>query len=110
MARPRAFVLWLACNGRLATKDRLRRFGLINDENCIFCHQRETHNHLFFGCHTLKDVWLKVLMWLQVVHDPKEWHEELPWMMQTCNGKRWKYAFLKCAVTETMYHVWKHRN
>jgi hypothetical protein len=38
LARPRALVnLWLACNERLATRDRLHKFGLIDAISCCFC-------------------------------------------------------------------------
>src|SRR3954468_18069325 len=70
-ARPRAvFILWLVCNGRLATKVRLKKFGLIQDDRCIFCLEKETLSHLFFCCPSLKAVWVKILRWIQVVHNP----------------------------------------
>ncbi|CAK8566130.1 unnamed protein product [Lathyrus sativus] len=35
-ARPRAVVcLWMACHGKLATRDKLWRFGLIQDSVCV---------------------------------------------------------------------------
>src|ERR1044072_9284681 len=41
-ARPRAaFVTWMACNNRLATKTRLARFGMVNDVKCCFCNKDE---------------------------------------------------------------------
>ncbi|CAK8536914.1 unnamed protein product [Lathyrus sativus] len=48
-ARPRAiFCLWQACHGKLATKDRLKRFGMIEDNICNLCQtEDETLNHLF---------------------------------------------------------------
>lgn len=39
-ARPRAiFIIWIACHGRLATNDRLMRFGILDNDNCVFCVQ-----------------------------------------------------------------------
>lgn len=50
-ARHRAlFILWMACHERLATKERLMRFEMVDDDNCCFCRDRETLNHLFFQC------------------------------------------------------------
>src|SRR4051812_29880728 len=38
VARPRGCVtLWLLCQGKLATKDRLTRFGIIQDSCCSLC-------------------------------------------------------------------------
>jgi hypothetical protein len=44
MARPRALInLWIACNERLVTRDRLHQFGLIGNICCCFCTADETH-------------------------------------------------------------------
>ena len=76
-ARPRALMtLWQACHGRLPTKDRLLRFGMLGDKICCFCEGPESHDHLFFGCSVLGDVWKQVLEWIQVKHHPQEWNEE----------------------------------
>lgn len=73
--RPRAMMtLWLACHG---TKERLHQFGLMDSIICCFCPQEETTNHMFYGCVELKAIWNKVLEWIQVAHDPKEWQDEL---------------------------------
>jgi hypothetical protein len=111
IARPRAiFIFWLACHDRLATKDRLRKFGLNVDAKCCFCHHDETTNHLFFGCTIMKDVWQKVLRWMNVDHIPLEWHDELQWITRHSKGKGWRAQLLKVAAAETIYMLWKHRN
>lgn len=57
IARPRALMtIWLACHGRLDTKYQLFKFGLVDDNNCCFCANEETINHLFYGCHELKTI------------------------------------------------------
>jgi hypothetical protein len=54
-ARPRAiFTFWLACHGRLTTKDRLRKFGLNVEVTCCFCNHEETVDHLFFSYNSMK--------------------------------------------------------
>lgn len=43
--------LWLACHGKLATKDRLKRFGMLQDSQCgLSLNAEEFINHLFFEC------------------------------------------------------------
>lgn len=38
MARSRAiFMMWLACHGKLVTKEILKRFGVMHSDNCNFC-------------------------------------------------------------------------
>lgn len=57
--RPRAiFTTWLTCHGRMATKDKLKRFNVISDSNCSFCHtEEETIAHLFFACRYTSEIW-----------------------------------------------------
>lgn len=46
-----AFILWLAAQGKLNTKDRLHKWGMTADEICpLRSREQETHKHLFFGC------------------------------------------------------------
>ncbi|KAK2388094.1 hypothetical protein QL285_061811 [Trifolium repens] len=111
IARPRAiFILWMACHGRLATKDRLKKFGVNLDVKCCFCNQEETLNHLFFSCNVMRYVWQKVLQWLHVDHTPLEWTDELIWLTRQSKKKGWKAQLLKAAAAETIYMLWKYRN
>ncbi|KAK2423649.1 hypothetical protein QL285_034091 [Trifolium repens] len=111
IARPRAiFIFWLACHGRLATKDRLGKFGVTVIIQCCFCLREETLNHLFFGYHVLKAIWCKVLRWLQLDHVPMEWSAELCWITQQSKGREWKTQLLKSDVAEAVYNIWKYRN
>lgn len=65
IARSRAiFIVWLACQDRLSTKERLHRFGFIDNDSCIFCDQQENLQHLFFQCLKMKNIWKKVFDWL----------------------------------------------
>ena len=81
-ARPRAVItLWLACHHKLATKERLVRFGFITDSKCCFCSSIEDINHILFECSGLRQFWIDVLNWINVSHTPKNWNEELPWII-----------------------------
>jgi hypothetical protein len=88
MARPRAlFIFWMACHCRLATKDRLQKFGVVVVLKCCFCHNEESISHFFFRCTELGIIWQQVLRWLKVDHVPMEWYEELRWITTVSNGK-----------------------
>lgn len=49
IARPKAkLTLWILCHGHLPTKDRLVRFGFIQDRICSLCgNTDENANHIF---------------------------------------------------------------
>jgi hypothetical protein len=110
-ARPRAiFTFWLTCHGRLATKDRLRKFGVNVETTCCFCNHEESIDHLFFRCHAMKVIWQKVLHWMQIDRTPLDWHDELCWITRHSKGKGWRAQLIKAAAAETIYMLWKYRN
>ncbi|KAH1233546.1 Short-chain dehydrogenase TIC 32, chloroplastic [Glycine max] len=111
-ARPRAVIcLWLACHKKLSTKDRLRRFRMIQSSDCSICNcADESINHLFFNCSGTREIWGNILDWLGRRHDPREWDMELAWIIENTKGKGWKSALLKMATAETVYNVWHYRN
>ncbi|XP_045822376.1 uncharacterized protein LOC123915284 [Trifolium pratense] len=111
VARPRALVnLWIACNGRLATRDRLHKFGIIDTTCCCFCSADETQQHLMFDCNETRDIWRKVLEWIQIAHYPLGWCQEVEWIMKQTKGKGDRAKILKLAFTECVYEVWRYRN
>lgn len=111
LAHPRSvFVLWLACNGRLATKERLKKFGMVQDDRCVFYSQKESIDHLFFCCSSLKSIWENVLLWININHKPLDWERELAWVTRNCKGRSWHANILKCAIAELVYGIWKTRN
>ena len=67
VAPPRAEILtWLLMLGKLNTKDRLRRFHIINEDQvqCPFCScVEESINHLFFTYQFSWKVWNSCLAW-----------------------------------------------
>lgn len=76
-AIPRAvFTTWLICHGWLTTKNRLKRFNMIKDSSCSFCHNaEESIAHFNFDCRHNADVLKWVLDWSNVPHIHKPWNE-----------------------------------
>ena len=60
-------------HGRLATADRLIRFGMKVDKKC-FCREQETAIHLFFHCSVAKTVWA----WMSPLHRNRCRFDRLP--------------------------------
>ncbi|CAK8534098.1 unnamed protein product [Lathyrus sativus] len=108
-ARPRAiYTLWMTCHGKLATKVRLNRFGMVDNNQCVFCPAAETIDHLFFDCATLRKIWVEILHWIGIPHNPGDWTEELNWMLNCFGGKGWKADLVRLALTETVHEVWRY--
>ncbi|XP_058759560.1 uncharacterized protein LOC131632858 [Vicia villosa] len=110
-AWPRAkVIIWLAFHGKLATKERLKRFGILDDDICYFGNAQETQNHLFFDCGVMKSILTQVLDWIKVQHSPGAWEEEINWISLNTKGMGWKAKVLKIAYTETVYNYWLYWN
>ncbi|XP_062020762.1 uncharacterized protein LOC133737169 [Rosa rugosa] len=65
---------WLLFRGRLKTRDRLSRFGYVEDNSCPMCdNDNETADHLFGCCEFTKEVWrlsnLDALPWNEARND-----------------------------------------
>ncbi|XP_058783389.1 uncharacterized protein LOC131658071 [Vicia villosa] len=110
-ASPRTnFILWLTLLGRLSTKDRLVRFGLIQDTNCCFCQQRETLQHLFFVCEFSSKIWEDVLQWNGYKRTATTWDKEKLCLIKETAMKGWRREILRIIIAETIYHIWYERN
>ncbi|XP_070026644.1 uncharacterized protein LOC142182305 [Nicotiana tabacum] len=61
------FHLWLAIHQRLATVDRLMKFGIQAPLECVFCATNmKAFEHLYFGCPNTHKLWDRVLKWLGI--------------------------------------------
>lgn len=109
--RPRVvFVLCLVCQNKLATKDRLAKFGVNTYKKCAFCNSDETIHHLIFECSHTKKVWEDVLCYLNTTHNVEGWNQDITWLVKVCKSKNWRRHFVQIVVAETIYAVWLNRN
>lgn len=96
-----SFILWLAINARLSTKDRLNCFGILVNPTCVLCGAaNETHNHLFQHCTFANSVLgfspiRLVGTWRSILNSPSS---KIHFKVQT--------LFIAVAI----YNIWKERN
>ncbi|CAK8565420.1 unnamed protein product [Lathyrus sativus] len=110
-ARPRAkFTVWFLLNGKLPTKDRLKKFGVIDSSGCSFCDAGESMDHLFFACSGFCSVWREVLGQLNIRRKLASWENEKNWLNREANKNGWKAKILKLASIETIYELWRSKN
>lgn len=54
------FFLWYLRQGVILTKDNLAKRNWQGNQQCCFCHENETIQHLFFDCQFMRMVWASV--------------------------------------------------
>ena len=60
-------MVWLAYHGRLKTKQRLKRVGVVEEDRCPICDLHiETTEHLFFNCDFNRQCVKALKQWLGV--------------------------------------------
>ncbi|KAI8532887.1 hypothetical protein RHMOL_Rhmol11G0252300 [Rhododendron molle] len=106
-----AFILWVACLKRLATRDRLKRWGMQIDSLCILCSQtEESAAHLFFDCHFSRQIWESVLNKFQIHGPASKWEDELDWALNFSKGTVFRALSFKLAFAAGVYFIWLERN
>lgn len=84
-----SFILWLAVQQQLATKDRLRGWGMsLNDGYCLCGNREETHKHLFFECPYSLTIWQSL----------------------NFKGKGLRSISVRCSLAAAVNSLWKKSN
>ncbi|XP_019239049.1 PREDICTED: uncharacterized protein LOC109219081 [Nicotiana attenuata] len=105
------FILTVAAHGKLYTKDRLQKWGMQVDRECVLCKQaNETIQHLFFECTYAKALWSTLLACQGIRRPVAGWDKELRWAEKKTKRKTTAAELYKMTVATTIYHVWQERN
>ncbi|XP_019223951.1 PREDICTED: uncharacterized protein LOC109205669 [Nicotiana attenuata] len=106
------FILWLALNHGLTTVDRLAKWGIQVDQDCVLCKRRQTENmeHIYFECQYTKYIWSKLLVWMGENHQIGTWLEDVTWMSKRARSGRAQNNMLVFLFAAVMYQVWTERN
>ncbi|XP_021840133.2 uncharacterized protein [Spinacia oleracea] len=105
------FIVWLALQDRLATKDRLRRWNIIADSVCSLCHNTdESRDHLFFECSYSAEIWSHVLQRSGIHRTSGTWNEKVQWVQKVSRSTRSKSRLCNSLFCETVYSIWLARN
>ncbi|XP_019264243.1 PREDICTED: uncharacterized protein LOC109241874 [Nicotiana attenuata] len=105
------FILYLALNNKLLTRDRLAQWMQIGDLRCMLCKAMpETIEHLFFECIISTTIWKKILQWQGLVRQPMAWQIEKEWAKKQGKGKSAEAQIYRMALAATIYAIWIERN
>ncbi|XP_016450093.1 uncharacterized protein LOC107774942 [Nicotiana tabacum] len=105
------FILFPAAYRRLQTRDRLRRWGCVEDDTCPLCHtEEETIDHLFFKCLFSTQIRTAVLEWQRVHRHAMTWDQELKWAEQYCKGRSSNAEIYRMSLAGSIYYILQERN
>ncbi|XP_069148077.1 uncharacterized protein [Solanum lycopersicum] len=112
-ARPKAiFLLWIFMYRKLATEDRLVKWGIIQEKPCVLCaNEDERLDHMFLHCQYVNEVWKRVLTWAGFNSNRAgTWTQLIQWSIQQGKGKSTRAQLFKLLLAEMVYAVWNERN
>jgi hypothetical protein len=101
-----------AFHDRLPTRERLKRFGIINEDLCVLCSSStETRDHIFFECPYVAYIW--TLCKLKLGYHPillGNIVEEASQIRNKFKVKDQTYILARLAFQVTIWHIWLERN
>ncbi|XP_074306247.1 uncharacterized protein LOC141641487 [Silene latifolia] len=103
-----SFIYRATVQGRLLTKDRLVRMGMVMDSACFLCaNGDETHHHLFYACCYSTQCFTLIQQALHIQLQPDALHV---WFNKS-HGKSKLQKRMVCAIYVAMiYGIWRARN
>ncbi|KAJ8423194.1 hypothetical protein Cgig2_023385 [Carnegiea gigantea] len=103
-----AFTSWLLMKQRLPVRSRLAKYTGI-PALCQTCQMEdESHEHLFYNCIGIIDVWKGARQWLQLT-EKQSWQEWVKYVLALRRNKAQKQVI--CAVfNAVIYYIWGARN
>ncbi|XP_062103391.1 uncharacterized protein LOC133814450 [Humulus lupulus] len=104
------FILWLSVLDRLQVKERLHRFKIAHDDQCVVCGMsKETRDHLFFDCHLSNLSFLRIKEWLDWKVSTTTIPKLLRWIARA-KLSPFRKQVLAAALAATVYQIWHCRN
>lgn len=104
-----AFISWLVAWNRLATRDRMRGWGIEVSPSCLLCSGSvECRQHLFFDCTYSAEVWSHFCSRLRLL-PPAGYEDCLRWLKAPSSETN-VVLITRLLFQATIYLIWKERN
>ncbi|XP_060217416.1 uncharacterized protein LOC132644817 [Lycium barbarum] len=105
------FILILAAQRSLLTRDRLAKWGITDETVCPLCTvENESIEHLFFSCSFSTSVWSNILSWQGLNRPALGWQEELKTASDYAKGNSADAVIYKMSIAACVHQIWQERN
>ncbi|XP_010666883.1 uncharacterized protein LOC104884000 [Beta vulgaris subsp. vulgaris] len=105
------FILWLAVQDRLKTRERLFKIGVSESDRCLLCQQQpENREHLFFNCHFTKQCLKEVMNWMNFNWNGRGIRQLYRRIRGPNAGNKFRKKVINAAIAAVVYFIWKNRN
>nr|XP_043623020.1 uncharacterized protein LOC122594653 [Erigeron canadensis] len=105
-----AFILWLAVQGKLQTKDRIAKW-CHNSVQCVLCKvENETHEHMFFNCKFSADIWLRLRTFRWNMRDYIALQDIIQENVRIKKQNNIGTVVNKIIPAASVYQIWQERN
>lgn len=106
-----SFIFWLVCKDRLRTRDRLKRWGVIEVSSCLLCGTaEESRDHLFFECCFVLNIWQEVLRRKQQNYRFSCWQQEIDTAVRNYSGNAMTATLGRLPTAVIIHCIWQERN
>lgn len=108
-----SYCLYKALSGKLLTRDRMLRFGMIQDAKCTLCDQGlESHEHLFFECPFSCYIWSCCMLKMGCSSRTSfgSINDEAAAMQQKFKRKNKLFVLSRLVLAGATWLIWKERN
>lgn len=106
----RAVIMWMACKGKLLTRDGLKNWGCIVDDRCVLCGEdTETMQHLFFQCSFAQRVWRVAKQRSGINRTANTWEDVIRGAVRENTGKSFNACLKNLTLAACVYFIWQER-
>ncbi|XP_047309812.1 uncharacterized protein LOC124913260 [Impatiens glandulifera] len=105
------FILWLAFQEILNTRDRVKKYMEILDSSCLLCEgNEEIVDHLFGNYSFASKLWNKFAKNIEMTRFPEDWKEIKEVSMKKAKCTKFKSKIFKYGFGSTVYNIGRERN
>lgn len=105
-----SFMLWIAMCGRMQTGDKMQRWNVGINTECVLCHEvQETCQHLFFSCPYSSCIWENLVKGILNEKFTARW-DDIVGLISDASLSSTKLFLVRYSFQAAVHSIWRERN